>query len=210
MFSGKHKAILLTVTVAVALFAATPAIRYYFVFPQKEFFTEFWLLDSNHATENLPFNITNGLSSSVFLGVANHLGTYGYYMIEVKLRNYTESGPDTPAGTPSNLPSLYNIRVFVPDQESREIPLTFSLNYAIDTSNFQKIATVDSVVVNSVKVNYNPPLLSYINGTLTGEGVYQGEFACNLFFELWIYNSALNDFQYHGRSLGLHLSLTPP
>ena len=197
MFSASQKAIFLVITIAVALFAASPAIQHYLVYPQETPFTEFWLLDLTHAAENYPYNITSGSNSLVYFGIANHLSHYGYYVIEVKLRNYSEPGPDSLVGTPSNLPSLYNITMFVPNQEWREVPLSFSLNFTLDEPT-----TVNNVVLNDVNINIGPWLL-YHNDTV-------GEYACNLFFELWIYNSNINDFQYHQRSLGLHLSLTDP
>jgi hypothetical protein len=197
MISGKQTAIFLSVTIAVALIVATPAISHYVVFPKQESrFTEFWLLGPDHTADNLPYNTTSGSAYSIYLGIANHLGYTGYYHIEVKLRNYTEPGPNDTLGTPSGLPSIFRIPAFVPDKESREVPLSFSFNYSLNLET-QK-ASFSNIILNDVTINLAPWVLSY-NLPLT-------EYDWNLFFELWIYDSGSNSFQYHGQSLGIHLN----
>ncbi|RLI41503.1 hypothetical protein DRO59_06810 [Candidatus Bathyarchaeota archaeon] len=87
------------------------------IYPRTEFFTELWILDSNHRAENYPFNITRNQNCNVFLGIGNHLGYCAYYLVEVKFRNQTQPEPTNfgPIGnrTPNPLPSLFNITAFV-------------------------------------------------------------------------------------------------
>jgi hypothetical protein len=200
VISGKQTAIFLSVTIAVALIVATPAIRHYVVFPKQEsMFTEFWLLGPDHTANNMPYNTTSGSFYSIYLGIANHLGYTGYYHIEVKLRNYTEPGPNDTLRTPSTLPSIFSIPVFVPYKESRELPLSFSINYSLNLETQQ--ANFSNVVLNDVSINLAPWIL-YITSLYTGS-----EYAYNLFFELWIYDGNLNSFQYTGQYIGMHLSV---
>lgn len=141
----------LIVIAIAALLVATPALTRLLVYPRSDFFTELWILGPSHMTEGYPFNITRGQSYSVFLGMANQLGYTAYYLVSVKFRNVTQSAPwsfGPPANqTPSSLPSLYNITVFIADQETWETPLTLSFDYSnvtVSTWTFQN-ATVSTI-----------------------------------------------------------------
>ena len=83
------------VTAVLALLVASPALQQVLVYPRTEFFTELSLLGPWSMAENYPYNITNGENYSVFLGVANQLGSCAYYQVEVKFRNETQSAPDS-------------------------------------------------------------------------------------------------------------------
>jgi len=69
-----YKTIIFVVTAVSALIAASPALQRFLVYPQTEFFTELWLLGPEHMAENMPYNITRGVSYNVFLGISNNLG----------------------------------------------------------------------------------------------------------------------------------------
>jgi hypothetical protein len=197
----KYRAVFLVVTAVVALFVASPALSRLLVYPRTEFFTELWLLGSNHRAESYPYNIARGQNYSVFLGIANHLGHTGYYLVEIKFHNRTQSAPSSfgPLSnrTPSSLPSLYNISAFVSDEESWELPLAFSFNY-VNT-------TLSSVQMNSLRLNN-------VDLNMSGYGMawdsQRREFRGNLFFELWLYNRTISVFQYHQRFVSLRLNMT--
>jgi uncharacterized membrane protein len=186
------------ITGILVLLVASPGLSRLLVLPRTEFFTELWLLGSNHMAENYPFNVTNGENYNVFLGLGNHLGYTAYYKIAVKFRNQTQSGPDSFNRTSSSLPALYEIRAFVADEATWEIPITFSFNYEYNEARSQ--VDVKSITVNDV-------VLETKNSTITWDAKNNG-FLGNLFFELWIYNSTISGFQYHERFVGIWLNMT--
>jgi uncharacterized membrane protein len=190
------KALFIIVTAVLSLLVASPALARVLVYPQTSFFTEVWLLGPGRMAENYPYNITANENYSVFLDIANHLGSCAYYTVEVKFRNDTQSAPDIFNLTASNLPSLYNLTVFVANGETWELPVTFAFNYS----------------VTSLQVGFNSMTFNGVNINLTGESsdwnpqtkVFYG----NLFFELWIYNGTTSTFQYHERFVSLLLNMT--
>src|SRR5208337_4705983 len=99
----------IVVTTIIMLLVASPAMSRLLVYPRTEFFTELWLLGSNHTAEDYPYNVTNGQNYTIYLGLGNQLGYCAYYLVEVKLRNETQSAPSSLGpvedATPSSLPS---------------------------------------------------------------------------------------------------------
>jgi hypothetical protein len=198
----EYRVLFLTVTFVSALLVASPALSRLLVFPRTEFFTELWILGPNRRAEDYPFNVSSGQDYSVYLGVGNRLGYCAYYLVRVKFRNQTQSSP-TSFGpienrSPSSLPSLYDIAVFVGDEQVWELPLTFSLNYAYDESLSR--VCLQSLKLNDVTLNV-PDLVIEWDSTRRG-------FYGFLFFELWLFNGLNESFQYHGRFVGLWLNMT--
>lgn len=199
-----YRALFLVITFVTALLVASPALSRLLVYPRTEFFTELWILDSNHRAENYPFNISNSQNYNIYLGVGNHLGYCAYYTIQVKFRNQTQPAPTSfgpiEERSPSGLPSLFNITAFVADEQVLEIPLTFSFNYAWnETSSKVKFS---SLTLNNVRLNISDYTISWDPDARAFRGF--------LFFELWLYNSTESNFQYHGRFVGLWLNMTVP
>jgi hypothetical protein len=195
----KEYGVLFWIVVGVlALLVASPVLQRLLVYPQTEFFTEMWLLGPEHRAENYPFNITRNENYNVFLGVANHLGHGAYYVVQVKFRNQTQSGADSFNRTASSLPSLYSIAVFVADKETWELPIVFSFDYAYD-ANFSQ--------VNFNRVMFNDVVLN-LNGSSAAWDPQINRFFGNLFFELWIYNGTIGNFQYHERYTDLKFNMT--
>ena len=198
----EYRIVFIAVTLVVALLVASPALQRLLVYPRVEFFTELWLLGSNHKAEDYPFNITRGENYTVFLGIGNQLGYCGYYLVEVKFRNQTQEAP-TSFGpienrTPSNLPSLFNITAFVADEQTSEFPLTFSFDYGFDSSISE--VEFDNLTLNGSLLN----LEGYVAAWNSTRNVFFG----NLFLELWLYNSTTSLFGYHGRFVDLKLNMT--
>jgi hypothetical protein len=199
----QYKALFIVVTAVLALLAASPALQRVLVYPQTEFFTELSLLGPGHMAENYPYNITNGENYSVFLGVANQLGSCAYYQVQVKFRNETQSAPDSFNFTPSSLPSLYNLTAFVADKESLDIPVNFAFDYSFQKSadNITLLqANFDSLKFNGETLN----LQGYSSDWNPQTDVFYG----NLVFELWIYNGTTAGFQYHERFVDLKFNMT--
>jgi hypothetical protein len=224
----QYKALFFVLTVVLALFVASPVLQRVLVFPRNEFFTEFSLLGPGHMAEHYPYNITRSENYNVFLEISNKLGSCAYYQVEVKFRNETESATDNFRETPSALPSLYNLKVFVADQESLEIPVSFSVDYSFrnvtrivfnnvtvsggpgQNSTFSQVAAnVPLMQVNSNSLKFNGENLN-LQGYSSDWNPLTRVFYGNLVFELWIYNSTISSFQYHNRSLDLKLNLTSP
>jgi uncharacterized membrane protein len=194
----KVKAILIVSIAVLALLVASPALQRLLVFPQTDSFTELWLLSSQQSAQNYPFNITQNKNYNVTLGVGNNLGNFAYYLVEVKFRNETQPAADSFKFTPSSLPSLYNITVFVANKGIWEQPLNFSFNYTYD--NNLSLVNFNDLILNGVTLN--------LKGNSASWDSEKNEFVGNLFFELWIYNSTIGSFQYNDRFVSLFLNMT--
>lgn len=182
----------------LALVVASPALSRLLVYPRTEFFSEFWILGPDRMAEGYPFNISSDQEYTVFVGVGNRLGYCSYYLVEVKFRNETMSSPDSFNRTPSSLRSLFNISAFVADETVWEMPLTFSFNYAYNESSLK--VKFNSLMLDDVVLDMSDYLVVW-NSTKNG-------FFGFLFFELWIYDEAVDDFMYHERFLRLMFNMT--
>jgi uncharacterized membrane protein len=196
----EYRVLFVAVTGVLVLLVASPALGKLLVRPRTEFFTEFWILDSNRRADDYPFNITRANNYSLFLGIGNRLGHFAYYLVQVKLRNQTESAPNSFNRASSSLPSIFNITAFVADNGIWEMPLTFSLDYEYD--ELLAHTTIYSITLNNVNFDIRGHTIAW-DSNRTG-------FFARLFFELWIYDAATRDFLYHERSVGLWLNLTGP
>ena len=192
----QYKAIFIITSSVIALLVASPVLQTVLVYPQTEFFTELWLLGPQHSAENYPYNITSNGSYSVFLDVSNHLGSCAYYVVKVKFRNQTQSSPNSYNRTSSSLDPLYNVNIFLADNSSWELPLTFSFEYYYDSSS--SCIYFSSLQLNNVALN--------LNGYSTSLDSDRSLFFGDLIFEIWLYNEAIGDFQYHNRYVNLQLN----
>ena len=191
-----------TIVAVLALLVASPALGRLLVYPRTDFLTELWLLDANGETEDYPFNVTAGGEYSVFLGVGNRLGYCAYYVVQVKFRNQSQLAPSSfgpiEERVPSNLSLLFSVRAFVADEGVWEAPLTFSFDYGFNESLMR--VEFSSLNVNGVAVD--------LAGQVIVWDAVNGEFRGFLFFEVWLYDSEVDDFGYHGRFVSLRLNMT--
>lgn len=203
MLSVKQFGLAYWVVVGIlSLLVASPFLSRVLVYPRTEFFTELWILDTNHKTENYPFNITRNQNYSICLNIGNHLGYCTYYSVQVKFRNQTQGAP-TSFGpienrSPSSLPSLFNVTAFVADEQDWELPLTFSFDYVWDEMLSK---------INFLGLRLNGVWLNMTDYTVSWDSE-KSEFRGFLFFELWLFNASANVFQYHGRFVSLRFNLT--
>jgi hypothetical protein len=197
-----YQVLFLVVVAVSALLVASPALSRLLVWPRTEFFTELWILGPNHMAEDYPYNVSRDQNYSIFLGIGNRLGHLAYYSVAVKFRNQTQPAPTSfgpiEERVPSSLPSLFNVSAFVADEQVLELPLTFSLNYSY--SDVLSRIEFYSLTLNGV-------LLGLTDCTATWDSG-RNEFMGNLFFEAWIYNATVGDFQYHERFVSLRLNMT--
>jgi hypothetical protein len=222
----EYKAVFLVVTAVLALFVASPALQMVLVYPRTDFFTEVWLLGTNHNAQGFPYNITANQNYNIYLGLGNQLGSCAYYVVEVKFRNSTQSAPDSLNRTNSSLSSLYNITAFVADQEDYEIPITFSLDYGfsnVTRTVYTNVTVPDgpggngtiqtradrvllpqanfySLRINGVAVN--------LRGLSSDWDPQNSRFFGNLVFEVWLFNGSLGSFNYHQRFADLKFNMT--
>jgi len=198
----EYRVLFLTVTGILTLLVASPALSRLLVPPRTEFFTELWILDSNHRADDYPFNVTRNQDYSVFLGIGNRLGYCAYYFVEVKFRNQTQPAPTSfgpPANrTPSSLPALFNATAFVADETVWETPLTFSFDYGYS----EALSRVEfyNLTLNNVEVDMS-------DYTITWDSE-KGGFFGYLFFELWIFDATTSSSRYHERFVDLRFNMT--
>lgn len=190
----RYKVTFIVITAIIVLLVASPALQRILVYPQTEFFTELWLLGPNHKAENYPYNITQNGENKVYLGISNHLGSASYYMVQIKLRNQTQQEPTNVSS--SSQPSLYNLSLFVANNQTLETLITFSFNYSVGN---------DTVYLNYLTVNnVQLPLIGYMTTwNSTNHDYYE-----RMIFELWLYNSATGNFGYNCRYVALRLNMT--
>jgi hypothetical protein len=194
----KVKVIIIVTASILALFVASPAISRILIQPQTNFYTELWILNSAHSANNYPYNVLPGDNYTIYLDIANHIGYCGYYLVEVKLRNDVMPYPGSWNDMPVNLPSLYNLTAFVPDESNFELPLTFSFNFTPNSTCPQ--INFNRMVLNGVFIDLTGYSTTYRNEAPNG---YFG----NVYFELWLYNRTTGEFQYNDRYVNLPLNM---
>jgi len=186
----------LVITIGLSLFAAYPAIN--MVLPQggTEQFPELWIVDANHLTQSLPFNITTNESYTVNVGLGNRIDHAQYYLVRVCFRNTTQYLSDVNNTGPSSLPSLVELRLFLDSDGVLETPITFSFKKASVNND---TLTVNGVVINGNECAFSNP----ITWNTENRGFY-----LQLFCELWEYDTPMNSFVYTDKTVGLLLNMT--
>ncbi len=207
----QYKALFIVVTGVLALLVASPALQRVLVYPRTEFFTELSILGSRRMAADYPYKITRNETYTVFLNIANQLGSCAYYQVQVKFRNNTQSAPNNINRTASSMPSLYTMNFFVPDNENIEIPINFKFDYSFLTP----------AQVNYRYLEFNGEIVD-LQGYSSGWNSTYSMFYGNLIFELWIYSSGAGsspydklwfynraeNFLYHERFVDLELNMT--
>ena len=182
---------------ALMLAVATPVIGLFVSFEDgAERFSELWILGPEHLVGDYPFDITANVSHSVFVGVGNHMGGSSYYTVLVKLRNQTQSSPNTTASIPSLLLPLSEFRFFIADGGNGEAQVHFKV---LDVSRSD-----DSLFVGRLSIN---DVIFAVNSSANWDSEHKG-FYYQLFFELWRYDLTLRSFRFHNRFVGIWLNVT--
>lgn len=194
---AQAKLIYVLLCAGLALIILSPTLFGVVSFPEDEKFSELYVLDSNHMLESIPTNVLADFPYTIYLGVGNHMGNVESYLVYVKLRNQTEASPDSKNGLPSPLPPIFEYRAILGDGETWEKELTFSLE---DVFSYGDEIEVSALTMNSCSME--------VAKVSVFDDVRKG-FFYQLFFELWIYNSATLSFDFHNRSVGLSIMVTP-
>lgn len=198
MAAQQYKSLILVVTAVLALFAASPAIQQVTVTPNTDPLTEFSILGVYH-NATYPFNVSLGQSYPLYLDVSNHLGSYGYYEIEIKFRNQTESGPGSFNQTSSSLAPIGEFSLCVANNQQVELPVNVSFTYQPTPNNAAQLE-MQQITVNGFPLSLGQTTIAWDPQRLG----YYG----NLFFELWRFNDTTNAFQYDQRYVGLWFNMT--
>lgn len=193
---GDYRLLYVLACIGLALIIVSPTLAMFVRLPGGETFSELWILGPGHMAEDYPFNVGANETYKIYLGVGNHMGGSEYYVVYVKLRNQTESLPDNLNKTPSSLPTLFEYRFFVRDQETDEREVLFSFDGASFDGN---TSSVQTLTLNGLSVDVN----EYAAWDQTNSGFYY-----QLFFELWLYNATTSGFQFHNRFVSLWLNVT--
>ena len=125
----------------------------------------------------------------------NPVSILQYYLVKVKIRNQTEPLPDTLAGEPSPLSSIFEYRLFVRDSEILEKSLDFSFDVFFEENSNR----LTKLVINGNDVTIDKCAVWDDDNA----GYYY-----QLFFELWIYDIATSDFQFHNRYVQFWLNMS--
>jgi len=191
-----YKILFIIVSLVGILLFASPSLELVIHLPGEEAFSELWVLGSNRTTEDYPFNVKTGEVYEIFIGVANRMGSSSYYIVKAKFRNQTDPLPKSSVGAPSSLSELYKYHVILQNDEKWETLLTFSFS---NISKVENQCVVGNLKINDATLIVNKPASWNINYT----GYYY-----QLFFELWIFNKEIDDFQFHNRFVGIWLNMT--
>ena len=193
---GDVKLIYVSSCVLLALIIVLPTLIPFISSSQGEHFSELYILGSDHALENIPFNVAAGSLSTVYLGIGNHMGELTSYLVYVKMRNQTESMPNSLIGDPSSLSPIFEYRAILDDGEVSEKEFSFSIDDVSFDGNESRVSGL-SINGNFVSVEKVAVWAEEENGFL-----YQ------FLFELWIYNPASSSFEFNNRSVWFMFNLT--
>jgi uncharacterized membrane protein len=202
---NSNRTLFFVIALVLALVVASPTIAMFMPpLSNSEKLSELWLLDSNHATEDFPFNASAGDMYSVFVGVANRMGSSEDYKVYVKFRNINQSAPDSKNGVASSLSPLMEYPFSVEADEIWESPVNFGFDaitedFGNTTAVNDNVLSVNEVIVDGVTF----PL----NVSTTWDSERKGYFF-QLFFELWRYDDEYADFRFDSLSVGLWLNVT--
>jgi hypothetical protein len=182
--------------IGLCLIFLSPTLAIIIPVPEGQEFSELWILGPTHIMGDYPFNVSIGSNYHVFLGVGNQMGRLEYYLVKVKLRNQSESMPDSSLGVPSELPATYEYQLFLRDNSTWETEFTFSLR---DVSSEGSVGRISTIVINGYPLSVDK---------IATQDESDGGFYYELFFELWIYDATISGFRFHNRYAGFWVRIS--
>ena len=207
----EYRVTFLVITLVVVLIVISPLLGSIVKLPDTgEDFSEFWLLGPENTAENYPFTVTEGEDYKIFVNLKNHMGSSEDYKIYVKFGNDTQID----FGNVSSLPSLYEFRALINDEESWDSPVTFGFQNIEITNNTVTVDDVTSaspiegwiVSVGSIIIN---EVVFPVDASASWDSEDNG-FYFRLSFEMYRYAAALKDFSFDNQVIGLRLNMTIP
>jgi len=178
----------------LGLIIMSPTLAMFIQLPRGEAFSELWILGAGHMADDYPFNVKNNVTYKIYVGIGNRMGQAQYYRVQVKLRNQTESFPNTTLAQPSELAPVVMFEAFAAKDMVWEKELLLSFEMSFD-GNLSKIS---EIILNGHAFQVNSSAL----WDTENNGFY-----FQLFFELWILDGS-SSFSYHNRFVGLWLNAT--
>jgi uncharacterized membrane protein len=192
-----YKLFFITIGLIGVLLIASPALSGVLSdLPDGNQFSELYILGPERMTENYPFNIAPFQNYSVYVGVKNNLGSSAYYVLYVKFGNETDLLSKTTHEKPSSIQPVYEYRFIIQDGLNWEGLLNFSVSNSTVYGNNSQINTLQ---INGLSFNVDKPAMLDSNST---------RFKYYLMFELWLYNSQLDEILYNQRFVHLQLNHT--
>jgi hypothetical protein len=189
-----YRSVFIAVGLIGVILCLVPAAVMLVPAPDVERFSELYVLGPGHMAEDYPFNVSEGNSYSVILGVGNHMAGSMCYGVYVKFRNSSE--PLANSTTSSSLPALYDYRVFLRDGQVWEGNLTFSFSGIVFNGNSSSVGIIR---VNNAEFG--------LDKTAIWDNESSGYYY-QLFVELWEYDQTGNGLSYQGRFASLWLNMT--
>ena len=190
----QYKLILISVGLIGALLIASPAISALISSPQGERFSELYLLGPERMAQAYPHNIVPNQNYTVYLDVANHVGSSAYYLVYIKLLNASDAMANGTSGIASSAQPLYEKRCLIQDEHVFESLLTFSFS---NTTVSNKQLTIGTLRLNGEDINVNKA--AAWNSTTQ-------EYQYKLLFELYTYNSQTHSADFSNRFVFLKLN----
>lgn len=191
-----YKLLFITIGLIGVLLIASPAFITFLGVPSGEQFSQLYLLGPEHQAKNYPFTIQGNQNYSVYVGVANNMGSSQYYLLQIKFRNQTDPLPNSSLATPSSLSSIYKYKFAISNGTTWERFFTFS---ASDITFSGNVSCVGVLSLNGLSFNVNKPSVLNTNSSM---------FFYQLLFELWIYNTQTGLFEYNNRNVNLQLNMS--
>jgi hypothetical protein len=191
-----YKNVFVSVSLIGVILLSAPSASMFIHLPGPDRFSQLYILGARHTAEDYPFNTSEGVAYSVFLGVINNLGNSAYYEVELKLRNSSDKMPDDDLGIPSPLPILYRYEVFLTDEHTWETTLNFSFSNVVSAENISSVGTLG---INGASIQ--------VNKSVMWDSQNRGYFY-QLVAELWQYNATINTFNFDDRFVALWLNVT--
>jgi len=153
--------------------------------PQEKFFELYVLGPNKLASSYYPHNssfITIGEPVTWYLEVHNEMGSIQFIDLRIKLGNETISPPNDTTASPSPAPLVTEIKRFIPDNATWELPFIWQiLNF---TTSSRGYSHVQFMIGNTTYSLENAPGCSSHNSC-----------KFRLIFELWTWNIASDSFQ---------------
>lgn len=192
-----HRSLFIVIGFVLVLVAAAPTLGLMITISRDDRSTVLWILGPEHTAENYPFNIREKEPQGpIYIGVTNHEGHSQYYLLYAKIRNQTQEPPNTLTSEPSSISPINQFRFTLQNGETWETPFKFSTQKVTIEENISSLAGIS---INNRVV----PLNCSSRWNWEENGYYY-----QLFFELWLYNSTVNKFQFHNRFVGIWLNVT--
>lgn len=189
------KILLISSGLVIALFIVSSGALVLVPRSTGEQFSELFILNYQRQAADYPHNIVPDKAYPLFLNVENHVGNSVYYLVYIKLLTVSENLPNVKLKTASPTDVLYENRFIILNDHAFEYPITFSIN---TTNNEPNQITIDNLNINGEMVAVDK---------VVEWDPARTEFPFRLLFELWVYDTELNMFQYNNRCVYLELNV---